>query len=141
MLSKVCVCAQLYPTLCNTIDYSLPGSSVYGIFQARIPKRVAISYASGSSRRRDQPASLVSSALMGRFLTTAPPGKPTVRGRYCFTPSLQNGKVRREAVRNLPKVTSPEVTGPRDKRRDCGCEPVSGFLSPGLDESRLKRDG
>ena len=84
MLSKVCVCPQLYPTLCNTIDYSLPGSSVYGIFQARIPKWVAISYASGSSRCRDQPASLVSSALMGRFLTTASPGKPTCQRQVLF---------------------------------------------------------
>ena len=26
--------AQLCPTLCNPMDYSLPGSSVHGIFQA-----------------------------------------------------------------------------------------------------------
>ena len=28
--------AQSCPTLCDPIDYSLPGSSVYGIFQARV---------------------------------------------------------------------------------------------------------
>ena len=28
--------AQLCPTLCNPMDYSLPGSSVHGIFQARV---------------------------------------------------------------------------------------------------------
>ena len=28
--------AQLCPTLCNPMDYSLPGSSVHGILQARI---------------------------------------------------------------------------------------------------------
>ena len=28
--------SQSYLTLCNTMDYSLPGSSVHGIFQARI---------------------------------------------------------------------------------------------------------
>ena len=32
----VYVCAQSHPTLCNPIDCSLPGSSVHGIFQARI---------------------------------------------------------------------------------------------------------
>ena len=32
----VCVCAQSRPTLCNPMDSSPPGSSVYGIFQARI---------------------------------------------------------------------------------------------------------
>ena len=27
---------QLYPTLSNPMDYSLPGSSVHGILQARV---------------------------------------------------------------------------------------------------------
>ena len=41
----VCVCAQSCPTLCNPMDCcSPPGSSVHGIFQARIPERVVISY-------------------------------------------------------------------------------------------------
>ena len=28
--------AQLCPTLCDPMDYSLPGSSIHGIFQARV---------------------------------------------------------------------------------------------------------
>ena len=28
--------AQLYSTLCNLMDYSPPGSSVHGMFQAKI---------------------------------------------------------------------------------------------------------
>ena len=36
------------------MDSSLPGSSVHGIFQARILKQVAISYSKGSSQSRDQ---------------------------------------------------------------------------------------
>ena len=32
----MCECAQLCPTLCDAEDYSPPGSSVHGIFQARI---------------------------------------------------------------------------------------------------------
>ena len=32
----VCVCAVSYQTLCNPLDWSLPGVSVRGIFQARI---------------------------------------------------------------------------------------------------------
>ena len=35
--------AQLYPTLCDSMDCSLPGSSVDGIFQARVLEWVAIS--------------------------------------------------------------------------------------------------
>ena len=36
------------------MDCSLPGSSVHGILQARIPEWVAISFSRGSSRPRDQ---------------------------------------------------------------------------------------
>ena len=39
-----CVYAQLCLSLCNPMDCSLPGSSVLGIFQARILEWVAISY-------------------------------------------------------------------------------------------------
>ena len=31
----VCMCAQLYPTLCHVMDCSPPGSSVHGISQVR----------------------------------------------------------------------------------------------------------
>ena len=34
--------AQLYPTLCDPVDCSPPGSSVHGILQARILEWVAI---------------------------------------------------------------------------------------------------
>ena len=36
--------AQLCPTLSNPMDCSLPGSSVHGIFQARVLERVAIAF-------------------------------------------------------------------------------------------------
>ena len=36
--------AQLCLTLCNPMDYSLPGSSIHGIFQARVLEWVAISF-------------------------------------------------------------------------------------------------
>ena len=45
--------AQLCPTLCDPVDYSLPGSSIHGILQARILEWVAISFSRGSSRPRD----------------------------------------------------------------------------------------
>ena len=46
--------AQLCPTLCNPMDCGPPGSSVHGIFQARILEWVAISFSRGSSQPRDQ---------------------------------------------------------------------------------------
>ena len=36
--------AQSYPTLSDPMDCSLPGSSVHGIFQARVLEWVAISF-------------------------------------------------------------------------------------------------
>ena len=36
--------AQSCPTLCNPMDCSLPGSTIHGIFQARILEWVAISF-------------------------------------------------------------------------------------------------
>ena len=49
-----CDCAQLCPTLCDPMNCSPPGSSVHGIFQARILERVAFSYSRGSSQLRVQ---------------------------------------------------------------------------------------
>ena len=43
------VVAQSCLTLCDPIDRSLPGSSVHGIFQARVLEWVAISFSRGSS--------------------------------------------------------------------------------------------
>ena len=45
--------AEEDPILCNPIDCSLPGSSVHGIFQARILEQVAISFSMGSFQPRD----------------------------------------------------------------------------------------
>ena len=46
--------AQSCPTPCNPMDCSLPGSSIHGIFQARILEWVAISFSRGSSQPRDR---------------------------------------------------------------------------------------
>ena len=52
-LSKWSEVTQSCPTLCNPMDYSLPGSSVHGILQARVLEWVAISFSRGSSQPRD----------------------------------------------------------------------------------------
>ena len=51
----VCVCsvAQSCPTVCDPMDCILPGPSVHGIFQARIPEWVAISSSRGSFQPKD----------------------------------------------------------------------------------------
>ena len=45
--------AVLCLTLCDPMDCSLPGSSVHGIFQARILEWVAISFSREFSQTRD----------------------------------------------------------------------------------------
>ena len=57
-LLLICCCccsvAKSCPTLCNPVDYCLPGSSVHGISQARLLEWVAISFSRRSSWPRDQ---------------------------------------------------------------------------------------
>jgi len=45
--------AQSCPTLCDPMDCSLQGSSIHGIFQARVLGWVTISFSRGSSRPMD----------------------------------------------------------------------------------------
>ena len=45
--------AQSYLTLCDPMDCSLPGSTIHGIFQARILEWVAIPFSRRSSQPRD----------------------------------------------------------------------------------------
>ena len=62
--------AQLCPTLCNSKDSNLPGSSVHEILQARILMWVAISPSRGSSQAKGS----------NGFFATKPPGKPIYSG-------------------------------------------------------------
>ena len=62
--------------------YSPPGSSVRGIFQARILEWVVISFSRGSSRSRDQTHVYCGSCIAGEFFTTEPLGKPSTGGRW-----------------------------------------------------------
>ena len=58
---------QLCLTLCNPMSYSLPGSSVHGILQARILEGVTISFSRDLHYSRIKPMPLVSPPLAGRF--------------------------------------------------------------------------
>ena len=65
----LCLVAQSCLTPCDPVDCSLPGSSVHGIFQARIMVCVAISSSRGSSWPRDQNWVSCVSCIAGRFFT------------------------------------------------------------------------
>ena len=62
--------AQSCPTLCDTMDCSLPGSSVHGIFQARVPEWVAVSFSGDLPNPGIKPGS---PALQEDALLSEPP--------------------------------------------------------------------
>ena len=59
----MCLCVQLCPTLCNSIDCSPLGSSAHGIFQPRILGQVAIPTPGDLPNSGIKHASLVSPSL------------------------------------------------------------------------------
>ena len=63
---------QLYLTLCDPMDCSLPGS-IHGIFQARVLDWVAIFFSRGSSQPGD--GTQVSFIIGRKLLPSEPPGK------------------------------------------------------------------
>ena len=63
-------------TLCDSMECSLPGSSVHEILQARILEWVAFPPLGDLPDPGIEPMSLESPALAGGFFTTEPPAKP-----------------------------------------------------------------
>ena len=55
--THMCSVSSVLADSCDPMDCSLPGSSVHGIFLARILEWVALPSSRGSSPSRDQPAS------------------------------------------------------------------------------------
>ena len=71
---------QSYPTPGDPMDCSPAGSSVHGIFQARILEWVTLSYSRDLPNAGIQPTSLVSPALQADSLPAEPQGKPKNTG-------------------------------------------------------------
>ena len=67
---SILLIAQSCLTLCTPMDCSTPGSSVHGIFQARMPEWVSISFSRGSSWPRDQTwVSLIAGRVFAIWVT------------------------------------------------------------------------
>ena len=69
-MCAMCLIAQLCPTLRDPMDCSPPGSSVLGVFQARILEWAAIFFSRGSSQPRDRAPvfGIVLPELPGHFM-------------------------------------------------------------------------
>ena len=74
----MCVCSVVSscPTLCNPMDTNPPGSSVHGIFKARILEWVANSSSRRSSWLRDRIHIFCVSCIISGFFTAEPLGEP-----------------------------------------------------------------
>ena len=82
IVTSACVRAESLQScliLCDPVDCSPPGSSVHGIFQARMLEWVAMPSSRGSSRPRDR--THVSYVLLWQVgsLPLMPPGKPSLQ--------------------------------------------------------------
>ena len=64
----LCLPAQSCPTLCDPVDYIPPGSSVLGVFQARM-SGLPFSFSKGSFRPRNLTCVSCVSCFAGRFFT------------------------------------------------------------------------
>ena len=73
-IAALCLAVQSFPTLCDPMDCSLPGSSVHGILQASILEWVAMPSSRGSSQHRDR--AQVSPTLQLDSLLSEPQRKP-----------------------------------------------------------------
>ena len=68
-----CLVTKLCPTLWDTIDYSLPDSSIHGISKQKYCSGLPFPSPGNLPVPAIKPAS---AALAGRFFTTLPPGNP-----------------------------------------------------------------
>ena len=75
-MAAMCMCAQLCPTLWDSMDCSLPVSPVHGIFRQEYWSGLSFPPPENLPDPVIETASPVSPALGGEFFTTEPPGKP-----------------------------------------------------------------
>ena len=73
MIHSAHTCAQLYPTLCDPMDCSPPGSSVPGICRARTLELTSFPTPGALPNPGVEPTSL---ELASKFFTSVPRGKP-----------------------------------------------------------------
>ena len=100
----MCLVTQSCPTLRIPMGYSLPGSSVHGILQARIPERVTMPSSRGSSLLTDWTQV---SHTAGRFFTiwtTREAPKLHVHRQKYFSPPLPWASLVAQLVKNSPAM-------------------------------------
>ena len=101
------------PDSCNPMDWSLTGSSIHRIFQARILEWSAISCSRGSSWPRDRTRV---SCTAGRFFTNWATGQGShLSIAYIYIP-FANPDLKSSFQNWIPRAKKPATFKPR-----CGC--------------------
>ena len=122
---------QLCPTLCDSVDCSLLGSSVHRIFQTRKLENIATSYTKGFSWPRDWTQISWVFFIIGGFLTAEPLENPNLY-QFSSVQSLSHvwlfvtpGTAAHQASlsitnsQSLPKLMSIESVMPSNHRILC----------------------
>ena len=104
--NKVKVKVKSSPTLCDPMDRNLPGSSVHGIFQARVLEWVAISFSKGCSRPSNRTrVSHCRQTFAGRRLPSEPQDEGKARVSNPISLSLEG----REGMTSAARVSPPRL--------------------------------
>ena len=102
-------CLVVSDFFCDPMDYSLPGSSVHVISQARMLEWVAISFSKVSFRLRDWIHIFLISRIARRILYTEPPGKLCVCVCVCVkTERKRDWLIIRSWLTLLRRLASPK---------------------------------
>ena len=110
-------------TLCDPMDCSPPGFSLYGIFQAKIMEWVAIPFSRGSSPPRDQTRV---SCIIGRFFTIwatreMSEGEETEKGSGKIFEEIMAENfpnMGKEIVNQTQEIESPRQNKPKEERSE-----------------------
>ena len=98
-----CLVTKSCPTLCDPMDCSPPGSSVYGISQARVLEWVAMPSSGASSQTRDQ----TRISCLGILYQCACWEAPILR---CYTQKGASQGPRKKCSRNFVPVSPPPAS-------------------------------
>ena len=97
-------------TLCDPLECSLPGSSVHGIFQARMLEWVVTYFSRGSSPPRDRACISGIFCTAGRFFTAEPLGSPLKSNPIQFKLTQSTAGLEQGSPQERPHARSRECT-------------------------------
>ena len=100
----VCVLSHFSHVFVTPMNCNLLGSSVHGVFQARIWEWVAMPSSRGSSQPRDQTCNSCGSCIAGWFFKAEPLGEPQARDQGLNIHTVHGAFIAKAKCLNLAKA-------------------------------------